>query len=102
MVHDGIGFTSDMISNFDFQFNSYFILIQAQRFGYQLKSQKLRIGDSITDGAILKVEGSHRRNGDGGQERRKAEVKTKTKTTPSATTRRRTSISCNMNSPRGG
>ena len=40
-----------MISNFDFQFNSYFILIQAQRLGYQLKSQKSRIGDSITDGA---------------------------------------------------
>ena len=47
--------------------------------------QQSRLGESITDGTILKAEGR----------RLKAEVKTKAKSTPSATTRRRISISCN-------
>jgi hypothetical protein len=70
--------------------------------GHQLKGQQSRIGNRVADGAILKVEGSHRRQGYGGQERLKAEVKAKTKSAPSKPTGRRTFISCTTSSPRGG
>jgi hypothetical protein len=52
-------------------FRRHLISARQGGFWYQLKSQKSRIGESITDGAILKVEGSHRRQGYGGQERLK-------------------------------